>query len=77
MRRPTLVSLAGHLRCRGVAEDVAVMLLLPWAREHFKPPLPDAEVEKHIRGIYRRYGIPARMHRRLSHGRLPTVEVGR
>jgi hypothetical protein len=76
MRRPTLVSLTGYLRCRGVDEDVAVMLLLPWAREHFKPPLSDTEAEKHIRGIYRRYGIPTRLHRGLSQGRLPTVEVG-
>jgi hypothetical protein len=51
-RRPTLVSLAGHLRVRGVAEDVAVALLLPWAREHCQPPLPDEEIEKHVRGIY-------------------------
>jgi hypothetical protein len=56
-RRPTLVSLAGHLRVRGVDEDVAVELLLPWAREHFSPPLPDGEIEKHVRGIYRRYGL--------------------
>jgi hypothetical protein len=76
MRRPTLVSLTGYLRCRGVDEDVAVMLLLAWARERFKPPLPDTETEKHIRGIYRRYGIPILLHHRLSQGRLPTVEVG-
>jgi hypothetical protein len=56
-RRPTLVSLAGHLRVRGVDEDVVVELLLPWAREHFSPQLPDGEIEKHVRGIYRRYGL--------------------
>jgi hypothetical protein len=56
-RRPTLVSIAGYLRYRGVAEDVAVLLLIPWARQHFAPPLPDAEIEKHVRGIYRRYGL--------------------
>jgi hypothetical protein len=54
MRRPTLVSLTGYLRCRGVDEEVAVMLLLPWAREHFSSPLSDGEIEKHVRGIYRR-----------------------
>ncbi len=36
-RRPTLVSLAGYLRYRGVAEEVAVALLLPWAQQHFDP----------------------------------------
>ncbi len=77
MRRPTLVSLTGYLRCRGVAEDVAVMLLVPWAREHFEPPLPDTEVERHIRGIYRRYGIPARGRHSPSRAILPTVEVDR
>ena len=56
-RHPTLVSLTGHLRVRGVGEDVAVELLLPWAREHLSPPLPDGEIEKHVRGIYRRYGL--------------------
>jgi hypothetical protein len=76
MRRPTLVSLAGYLRCHGVAEDVAVELLLPWAREHFKPPLPDTEVETHIRGIYRRYGIPAIGCYSPRRAILPTVEVG-
>jgi hypothetical protein len=76
MRRPTLVSLAGYLRCRGVAEDVTVELLLPWAREHFKPPLPDTEVETHIQGIYRRYGIPAIGCYSPSRAILPTVEVG-
>lgn len=56
-RRPTLVSLAGYLRCRGIAEDVAVMFLLPWASQHCNPPLPEAEIKKHIRGIYSRYGL--------------------
>jgi hypothetical protein len=36
MRRPTLVSLTGYLRWRGVAEDVAVMLLVPWAKVYRK-----------------------------------------
>ena len=76
MRRPTLVSLTGYLRCRGVAENLAVMLLVPWAREHFKPPLPDTEVERHIRGIYHRYDIPARGRHSPSRAILPTVEVG-
>jgi hypothetical protein len=76
MRRPTLVSLTGYLRCRGVDEDVAVELLLPWARVHFKPPLPDTELERHIRGIYRRYGIPATGCYSSSRAILPTVEVG-
>jgi hypothetical protein len=76
MRRPTLVSLTGYLRVHRVDEDVAVELLLPWAREHFKPPLPDTEVETHIRGIYRRYGIPATGRYSPARAILPTVEVG-
>jgi hypothetical protein len=71
-RRPSLVSLAGHLRVRGVAEDVAVALLLPWAREHCQTPLPDEEVAKHVRGIYQRYG-QGNAHR--SGRTLPTLEV--
>jgi hypothetical protein len=72
-RRPSLVSLAGHLRVRGVAEDVAVALLLPWAREHCQPPLPDEEIEKQVRGIYQRYGSG----NRYGAGRnLSTLEVG-
>ena len=55
-RRPTLISLAGYLRYRGVSADVAVALLLPWAREQFVPVLPDYEIERHVRGIYLRYG---------------------
>lgn len=55
-RRPTLVSMAGYLRSRGIAEDVAVALLIPWAERRFVEPLPPHEVETHIRGIYQRYG---------------------
>ena len=75
-RRPTLVSLTGYLRFRGVDEDVAVELLLPWAREHFSPPLSDGEIEKHVRGIYRRYGLG--IHRLVdsqAHQVLPSIEV--
>ena len=57
-RRPVLVRMAGYLRHRGVSEEVAVGLLLPWARYQFDPVLEDGEVERHIRGIYRRYGSP-------------------
>ena len=75
-RRPTLVSLSGHLRVRGVEEDVAVELLLPWAREHFEPALPDQEVEKHIRGIYQRYGVANLPSSRPKQtGDLPSIEV--
>jgi len=55
-RRPTLIKLAGYLRYRGVPEEVAVSLLLPWAEKKFVEPLASREVEIHIRGIYRRYG---------------------
>ena len=55
-RRPTLVSLAGYLKFRQVPEDAAVALLLPWAEKMFSAPLSTEEVEKHIRGIYGRYG---------------------
>lgn len=59
-RRPTLVKLAGYLRYRGIPEEVTVALLLPWAERAFSEPLPAGEVEQHIRGIYRRYGIRER-----------------
>ncbi len=55
-RRPTLIALAGYLRFRGITEDVAIALLLPWAEKRFVEPLPPQEIERHIRGIYRRYG---------------------
>ena len=75
-RRPTLASIVGHLRRRGVTEDLVVLLVVPWAREHFNPILPDAEVEKHIRGIYRRYGVASIPHRRRrTQFTLPTIEV--
>jgi hypothetical protein len=75
-RRPTLVSLTGHLRVRGVNEDVAVELLLSWAREHFSPPLPNEEIEKHVRGIYRRYSLGNRLQAGYEVGQvLPTIEV--
>ena len=74
IRRPTLVSIAGHLRIRGIDEDVAVMLLLPWAREHYQPGLPNSEVERHIRGIYRRYGVVSQT--RKVPRTLPSLEVG-
>jgi hypothetical protein len=73
MRRPTLVSLAGHLRCRGVDEDVAVELLLPWAREHFEPPPPRRGGRKACPGIYQRYGLGNVCG---SSRALPTLEVG-
>ena len=76
MRWPTLVSLTGYLRCRGVDEDVVVELLLPWAREHFSPPLSDGEIERHVRGIYRRYGLGThRLVHSQAHQVLPSIEV--
>ena len=74
-RRPTLVSIVGHLRSKGVTEDVAVLLVVPWAKTAFDPELPDAEVEKHIRGIYRRYGASITNRRSRTHAILPTIEV--
>lgn len=56
-RRPTLVKIVGYLRYRGIPEQVAVQLLLPWAERAFSEPLPPEEVERHIRGLYRRYGL--------------------
>ncbi len=56
-RRPTLVSLSGYLRTRGIPEDVAVALLQPWAEKQFVEPLPQDEIIKHIHGIYKRYGV--------------------
>jgi len=56
-RRPTLVKLAGYLRYRGVPQEVAVALLLPWAEKCFTQPLPPEQVERHIHGVYRRYGL--------------------
>jgi hypothetical protein len=59
-RHPTLVRLAGYLRFRGISEEVAVALLLPWAEKCFTEPLPPEELERHIRGIYGRYGVRER-----------------
>lgn len=59
-RRPTLVKLAGYLRFRGISEEVAIALLLPWAEKCFTEPLPPEELERHIRGIYGRYGVRER-----------------
>lgn len=59
-RRPTLIKLAGYLRYRGIPEEVAVVLLLPWAEKVFNEPLPPEEAERHIRGIYQRYGARER-----------------
>jgi hypothetical protein len=59
-RRPTLVALAGYLRYRSIPEEVAVALLLPWAERAFAEPLPVEEVERHVRGIYGRYGVRER-----------------
>jgi hypothetical protein len=55
-RRPTLVSIAGYLKAHGIPEEAAVALLLPWAEKQFVEPLPPAEIEKHVRGIFQRYG---------------------
>ena len=63
-RRPALVRLAGYLRYRGIPEEVAVVLLLPWARKAFMDPLPMEEIERHVRGIYQRYGTAAHGHTR-------------
>ena len=74
-RRPTLVSLAGHLRSRGIPEEIALELLIPWARQHFNPTLPDDEVVRHVTGIYRRYGVVS-TGSRFSPKALPNMEVG-
>jgi hypothetical protein len=58
-RRPTLVRLAGYLRRHAISEDIAVILLTAWANQAFAEPLAEEEIEKHIRGIYRRYGTIA------------------
>ena len=55
-----LPSAVGVLRARGLPEDAAVALLVPWASVHFRPALPDEEVERHIRSMYARYGMPAK-----------------
>lgn len=59
-RRPTLVKLAGYLRYRGIPEEVAVGLLLPWAERSFTEPLAPGEVKRHVRGVYGRYGVRER-----------------
>lgn len=56
-RRDTLVKLSGYLRYRGIPVEVAIALLLPWAEKRFTEALPPEEVERHIRGIYQRYGV--------------------
>jgi len=72
-RRPTLVKLAGYLRYRGIPKQVAIVLLLPWAERAFSEPLPPEEVERHIRGVYDRYGI--RERRVAKSGKCWHVEV--
>jgi hypothetical protein len=52
-----LIRLAGYLSSRGIPEGVAVALLLPWAEKNFTESLSPQEIERHIRGIYKRYGI--------------------
>lgn len=59
-RRLTLVKLTGYLRYRGIPEEVAAALLLPWAERAFSEPLPPEEVQQHIHGIYVRYGVRER-----------------
>lgn len=59
-RRPTLIKLTGYLRYRGIPEEIAVRLLLPWAEKAFNEPLPAEEIERHVRGIYSRYGVRER-----------------
>lgn len=70
-----LPSAVGTLRRRGIDEEGAVALLVPWAREHFDPPLPDEEVEHHVRAMYERYGLPRRGNRKRTGARLPEIEV--
>ncbi len=72
-RRPTLVKVTGYLRYRGIPEEVAIALLLPWAERAFSEPLPPEEVQQHIRGIYGRYGV--RERRAVKHGKAWHVEV--
>jgi hypothetical protein len=55
-RRPSLTRFAGALRVRDIEEDAAVYLGHFWNAVQFRPPLSDEEVEKHVRGIYQRYG---------------------
>ena len=59
-RRPTLIKLAGYLRYRGIPQDVAVALLLPWAEKNFAESLSADEIQRHVRGIYGRYGVTQR-----------------
>jgi len=56
-RRPTLTRIAGYLRSHGIEEAGAVELAICWAREHFDVPLDEAEIGRHIRGPFQRYGI--------------------
>jgi hypothetical protein len=67
-RRPTLVKLAGYLRYRGVPEEVALALLLPWAGKYFAESLPPEQVERHIRGVYRRYGVREGKPKKMQRG---------
>jgi hypothetical protein len=73
-RRPTLVKLTGYLRYRGIPEEVAIGLLLPWAERAFSEPLPPEEVERHIRGVYGRYGLgESRLSKLLNSQALATI----
>jgi len=73
-RRPTLVKLTGYLRYRGIPEEVAIGLLLPWAEKAFSEPLSAEEVERHIRGVYGRYGLgKSRLSKLLNSQALATI----
>ena len=74
-RRPALIKLVGYLRCRGIPEEVAVALVLPWAKTSFTEPLPAEEVERHIRGIYNRYGMPSPFRWRFGRSHPLRLEV--
>ena len=59
----------------GRREEVAVALVLPWAKTSFTEPLPAEEVERHIRGIYNRYGMPSPFRWRFGRSHPLRLEV--
>lgn len=51
-RDVTCPRLAGYFRAKGLPEDVALAILLRWARD-CQPPFPEEEVRKCVRSVWR------------------------
>jgi hypothetical protein len=73
-RHNTVVRLAGKYKSLGMPENLALTQLLFWNRFNVKPALPEREIEKQLRDIYRRYE-PKKEIKLLSAKELQTMEL--